>query len=100
MRICGVASAFPKNYYSQVVIREALKSRWSDKLERPQILDRLHWKVEVQGRYLVLPSTTYEGGQPFLRLCASSLTRPHESLPPRACTLSLLERHGPDSVPN
>src|SRR5579863_6066296 len=100
MRICGVASAFPENYYSQDVIREALKSRWSDKLERPQILDRLYRKVEVQGRCLVLPSTTYEGGQAFLRLCASSPTRPHESLPPKPGTLSILERNGPDSVPN
>src|ERR1700694_4137665 len=60
MRICGVASAFPKNYYSQDVIREALKSRWSAKLERPQILDRLHSNVGVQGRYLALPIAAYE----------------------------------------
>src|SRR3984893_155550 len=61
MRICGVASAFPKNYYSQDIIREALKSRWSDKLERPQILDRLHSNVGVQGRHLALPIAAYEG---------------------------------------
>src|SRR6202140_5475547 len=60
MRICGVASAFPKNYYSQDIIREALKSRWSGKLERPQILDRLHSSVGVQGRYLALPIAAYE----------------------------------------
>jgi alkylresorcinol/alkylpyrone synthase len=60
MRICGVASAFPKNYYSQDVIREALKSRWSNKLERPQVLDRLHSNVGVQGRHLALPIAAYE----------------------------------------
>src|ERR1700688_690454 len=60
MRICGVASAFPKNYYSQDVIREALKRRWSDKLERPQVLDRLHANVGVQGRHLALPIAAYE----------------------------------------
>ena len=61
MRICGVASAFPKNYYSQDVIREALKNHWSDKLERPQILDHLHSNVGVQGRHLTLPIAAYEG---------------------------------------
>jgi len=60
MRICGVASAFPKNYYSQDVIREALKRRWYDKLEKPQILDRLHANVGVQGRHLALPIAAYE----------------------------------------
>jgi alkylresorcinol/alkylpyrone synthase len=60
MRICGVASAFPKNYYSQDIIREALKKRWSNKLERPQVLDRLHSNVGVQGRHLALPIAAYE----------------------------------------
>src|SRR6202035_4332871 len=60
MRICGVASAFPKNYYSQDVIREALKRRWYDKLEKPQILDRLHANVGVRGSYLALPISSYE----------------------------------------
>jgi hypothetical protein len=41
MRIAGVASAFPKNYYPQEVIREALKGRWQNKLEKPQLLDKL-----------------------------------------------------------
>ena len=60
MRICGVASAFPKNYYSQDIIREALKRRWSHKLERPQVLDRLHANVGVHGRHLTLPIAAYE----------------------------------------
>jgi predicted naringenin-chalcone synthase len=59
MRICGAARAFPKNHYSQDVIRKALKSRWFDKLERPQV-DHLHSSVGVKGRYLVLPSAAYE----------------------------------------
>jgi alkylresorcinol/alkylpyrone synthase len=61
MRICRVGSAFQKNYFSQNFIREALKSHWSDKLERPQILDRLHSNVGVQGRHLALPIAAYEG---------------------------------------
>ena len=61
MRICGVGSAFQKNYSSRNVIREALKNHWSDKLERPQILDHLHSNVGVQGRHLTLPIAAYEG---------------------------------------
>jgi len=61
MKICRVGSAFQKNYSSQNFIREALKSHWSDKLERPQILDHLRSNVGVRGRHLALPIATYEG---------------------------------------
>jgi alkylresorcinol/alkylpyrone synthase len=59
--MCGVGSGFQKNYSSQNFIREALKSQWSDRLERPQVLDRLHSNVGVQGRHLALPVAAYEG---------------------------------------
>jgi alkylresorcinol/alkylpyrone synthase len=59
MRICGVGSAFPNNYYPQEVIREALKARWTGKLENPQVLDRLHASVGVQSRHLALPIPAY-----------------------------------------
>jgi hypothetical protein len=61
MRVCGVGSAFQKNYSSRDVIREALKNHWSDKPERPQILDHLHSNVGVQGRHLTLRIAAYEG---------------------------------------
>jgi alkylresorcinol/alkylpyrone synthase len=60
MIICGTAGAFPRNYYSQRVIREALKRRWRGKLDNPSILDRLHASVGVQGRHLTLPLDRYE----------------------------------------
>jgi alkylresorcinol/alkylpyrone synthase len=60
MKICGVGSAFPENYYRQEVIREALKHRWAGKLENPQVLDRLHASVGVQGRHLALPIPAYQ----------------------------------------
>src|SRR6266404_5263133 len=60
MRIAGVASAFPKNYYRQEVIREALKRNWAGTLGKPQLLDRLHASVGVNGRYLALPIEQYE----------------------------------------
>jgi alkylresorcinol/alkylpyrone synthase len=59
MRIAGVASAFPKNLYSQEVIREALKEKWAGKLDRPQVLDRFHESVGVKTRHLALPIPAY-----------------------------------------
>jgi|SRR5580693_9165209 hypothetical protein len=61
MKVCGVGSAFQKNYSSRNVIREALKNHWSDKLGRPQILDHLHSNIGVQGRQLGLLIAVYEG---------------------------------------
>ena len=60
MRIAAVASAFPKNYYRQEVIREALKRNWAGKLDKPQLLDRVHALVGVKGRHLALPIEQYE----------------------------------------
>lgn len=59
MRIAGVASAFPKNFYSQDTIREALKQKWEGKLDRPQVLDRFHESVGVKTRHLALPIPAY-----------------------------------------
>ena len=33
MRIAGVASAFPKHYYSQELLVEALKNYWRHRLQ-------------------------------------------------------------------
>ena len=35
MRIAGVASAFPKHYYSQQLLVGALKNYWRDRLPNP-----------------------------------------------------------------
>jgi alkylresorcinol/alkylpyrone synthase len=63
MRIAGVASAFPKHYFKQEVIVEALKSFWRDRLPNPDILDRLNESMKVDGRYLVEPISFYENMQ-------------------------------------
>jgi alkylresorcinol/alkylpyrone synthase len=60
MRIAGVASAFPKHYYKQKVLVEALKNYWRDRLPNPGILDRLDESMKVDGRYLVRPIEFYE----------------------------------------
>lgn len=59
MNIAGVGSALPPHYYSQDVILSALSAYWSDRLENPQFLSRLHARTGVGGRYFVLPLERY-----------------------------------------
>jgi alkylresorcinol/alkylpyrone synthase len=59
MRIAGVASAFPKNYYPQDVIRQELKQTWNGNVRKPELVDRLHHLIGVEGRYLALPLHAY-----------------------------------------
>src|SRR5260370_15577039 len=60
MRIVSAASAFPKHYYPQSVLVEAFRRNWRGKLEDPRILEWLHARVGVDGRYLAQPIETYE----------------------------------------
>jgi alkylresorcinol/alkylpyrone synthase len=60
MRIAGVASAFPQNYYTQAEIATALKRHWSRQLDRPEVLDRMLARVGVDGRHLALPIDSYD----------------------------------------
>ncbi len=59
MRISSVASAFPKHYYPQPFLTAGLKQYWGDRLTHPELVDRLHANVEVDGRFLALPSNSY-----------------------------------------
>ena len=60
MRITGVATAFPPNRYSQQEIYAALGRNWSGKLEKPQVLERLHSRAGVKHRSLALTIPEYE----------------------------------------
>ncbi|HVP64064.1 MAG TPA: type III polyketide synthase, partial [candidate division Zixibacteria bacterium] len=60
MRIAGVASALPNNYYTQQQIATALKERWAPQLEKPAVLDRLLSRVGVEGRHLAQPVERYD----------------------------------------
>ncbi|HEV2617609.1 MAG TPA: 3-oxoacyl-[acyl-carrier-protein] synthase III C-terminal domain-containing protein [Candidatus Acidoferrales bacterium] len=60
MKIAGVAGAFPKHYFSQEVLVAALKHYWGERLPNPDVLDRLHSRVDVRGRYMSLPLERYE----------------------------------------
>lgn len=60
MRIAGVASAFPQNYYRQAEIANALKCHWAAELDNPEVLDRLLSRVGVDGRHLAIPIERYD----------------------------------------
>ena len=63
MKIVSAASAFPKHYYKQEVLLDALQRYWGDRLENPQFLSRLHSRARVEGRHLALPLIDYYGLQ-------------------------------------
>jgi len=60
MRIAGVASAFPRQYYSQAEIAAALQRHWGGAMQNPQLLQRLSSRVGVEGRHLALPISAYD----------------------------------------
>jgi len=59
-RIAGVAGAFPRQYYRQEEIAEALKRHWGNRLDNPKVFDRLLARVGVDGRHLALPIQSYD----------------------------------------
>ena len=59
MQIVSAASAFPKHYYSQAVLLQALQQYWGAELKNPELLRRLHRNTGVDGRHLALPAHAY-----------------------------------------
>ncbi len=59
MRITSAASALPQYYYPQKTLIEAFRKFWGHKIERFDILQRLHAATQVDGRYLALPLESY-----------------------------------------
>lgn len=59
MNIASAASAYPKQYYSQEILRHAFQSHWGARLDDPRMLERLHTNVGVDGRYTALPIEKY-----------------------------------------
>ncbi len=60
MTIAAAASAFPPHVYDQSVLLRALLRHWGPKLDNPTFLERLHARVGVAERHLVLPLEAYE----------------------------------------
>ncbi len=59
MRITGVASALPQHYYPQNALIGAFRKHWGHRLDRFDMLERLHAATQVDGRYLALPLERY-----------------------------------------
>jgi len=59
MKIASAASAFPEHYYSQRELLQRLQDYWGPELKNPQLLQRLHRNVTVEGRYLAVPAEQY-----------------------------------------
>jgi alkylresorcinol/alkylpyrone synthase len=58
MRIASVGTAFPEHRYPQAVITAALKERMQDKLEIPDVMNRLHSNCGVDFRHIMFPLET------------------------------------------
>ncbi len=65
MRILSVGSAFPANRYAQSEITSAIKQHWGERLEHPEVLDRLHSRSGVKQRYLSFPMEQYAQFETF-----------------------------------
>lgn len=59
MRIAAASTALPPHYYPQKTLIDAFRNHWGRRLERFDILERLHSATQVDGRYLALPIEQY-----------------------------------------
>jgi alkylresorcinol/alkylpyrone synthase len=59
MKILSAATALPPNYYSQRILIDAFRKYWGGRLDRFDVLERLHAATQVDGRYLALPIEEY-----------------------------------------
>jgi alkylresorcinol/alkylpyrone synthase len=59
MQIITTATAFPPHYFLQDAVVEALKGQWEQGLENAAVLERLHSRTGVAGRYFSLPLEQY-----------------------------------------
>jgi alkylresorcinol/alkylpyrone synthase len=61
MRIANTATAFPEYYFTQREVVDALKIYWDKGAECAHILERLHFRTGVDGRYYCRPLEDYQG---------------------------------------
>jgi alkylresorcinol/alkylpyrone synthase len=59
MRIVTTSTAFPPHYFLQQEVVDALKGQWEKGLENAAVLERLHSRTGVAGRYFSLPLEAY-----------------------------------------
>jgi len=61
MRIANTATAFPQYYFTQREVVDALRNYWDKGEECAHILERLHFRTGVEGRYYCRPLSEYQG---------------------------------------
>jgi alkylresorcinol/alkylpyrone synthase len=59
MKIVATTTAFPPYYFSQDEVLTALKTYWDKGMENAAVLERLHSRTGVEGRYFSLPLGDY-----------------------------------------
>jgi alkylresorcinol/alkylpyrone synthase len=59
MKIVATTTAFPPYYFSQAEVLTALKTYWDKGLENAAVLERLHSRTGVDGRYFCRPLEEY-----------------------------------------
>jgi len=59
MRIAATTMAFPPYYFSQEEVLTALKTYWDKGMENAAVLERLHSRTGVEGRYFCRPLERY-----------------------------------------
>jgi alkylresorcinol/alkylpyrone synthase len=59
MKIVATTTAFPPYYFSQEEVLTALKTYWDKGLENAAVLERLHSRTGVEGRYFCRPLEAY-----------------------------------------
>ncbi|HLH04410.1 MAG TPA: 3-oxoacyl-[acyl-carrier-protein] synthase III C-terminal domain-containing protein [Bryobacteraceae bacterium] len=59
MRIVAAETALPPHYYSQRELLSAFRKHWGARLDRFDVLEKLHAAAQVDGRYLALPVEEY-----------------------------------------
>src|SRR5271170_6078510 len=61
MRIANTATAFPQYYFTQREVVDALRNYWDKGEECAHIIERLHFRTGVEGRYYCRPLQEYQG---------------------------------------
>jgi alkylresorcinol/alkylpyrone synthase len=61
MRIAATATAYPPYYFSQRQIVEAIKEYWGESFDKSGLLERLHYRTGVDGRYFSRQLDEYRG---------------------------------------
>ena len=59
MKIVATTTAFPPYYFTQDEVLAALKTYWDKGLENAAVLERLHSRTGVEGRYFCRPLAEY-----------------------------------------